>query len=253
MKKRVLLVCVNNQNFLVSAMSKKIQEAGYEVITSRPDVTEISTKIDCPDIFLVYLEGDLEGFSHVLTYLKDLMSNEDKDRVVYIIGTQLELNAAYDVLPKTLVTASFLRPFNVTDIINKLNIVVNEEDGKINKKKILVVDDDPMLLRTMNMWLSNKYEVYMANSGANAIALLSQKEVDLILLDYEMPVISGAQVFEMIKAEQRTSTIPIIFLTAKSDKDTVLRLLSLKPEKYLLKTLPPEELLTNIDNFFKGK
>ena len=51
------------------------------------------------------------------------------------------------------------------------------------RKRILVVDDDGMMLRTMKNWLSKKYDVYMANSGMNAISLLAKNRVDLILLD----------------------------------------------------------------------
>ena len=114
------------------------------------------------------------------------------------------------------------------------------------------MDDDGVMLRAMNNWLSKKYEVFLANSGMNAITLLSQRKVDLILLDYEMPVASGLQVFEMLKNESSTAEIPVIFLTGKDDKDTVMKVLSSKPKKYLLKTLPPEELVEAVDSFFRG-
>lgn len=255
MEKKILLICVNNQNFLVSAMGKKIEEAGYSVEYSTPDTKLIQARADCPDIFLIYLEGDLEGFENVLKYARKEIQAGEKDKAVYIIGTQLELNLAYDVIPQSLLAGSFLRPFNVSDIISKLNSITDTGNSlsKKDMKKILVVDDDPLTLRTMNNWLNKKYEVYMANSGQNAVTLLQQKEVDLILLDYEMPGLSGSEVFRMIKADFNTSLIPIIFLTSKSDKETVMKLLSLKPEKYLLKTLPPEELVGSIDNFFKNR
>ena len=87
----------------------------------------------------------------------------------------------------------------------------------------------------------------------NAITFLGKKHVDLILLDYEMPVASGLQVFEMLKAEPATASIPVIFLTAKDDRETVMKVLAAKPEKYLLKTMDPEELVESVNNFFKGK
>ena len=98
--------------------------------------------------------------------------------------------------------------------------------------------------------LDKNYRVYMANSGMNAITFLANNKVDLILLDYEMPVISGAKVLEMIRSEVATADIPVMFLTSKNDKESVMQVLSLKPEKYLLKTMPPEEWLSNIDEFF---
>ncbi|MBQ7160066.1 MAG: response regulator [Treponema sp.] len=138
------------------------------------------------------------------------------------------------------------------EVINRLNILITEEGEFHGKKRILVVDDDSTMLRTMNNWFSSKYEVFMANSGMNAISLLAQKKVDLILLDYEMPVVSGLQVFEMLKSEVATASIPVIFLTSKDDKETVMKVLAAKPEKYLLKTRPAEELIKSVDDFFRG-
>ncbi len=255
MEKKVLLVCINNQNFLVSAMAQKIQEAGYELEYASPDATLISVRASCPDIFIIFLGGDLEGFEGVLKFARKEIESQDKDKAVYLIGTQLELASSFEVIPESLLAGYFLRPFNVSDIISKLNSITDENNSgsKKNMKKILVVDDDPLTLRTINKWLNKKYEVYMANSGQNAINLLKQKIVDLILLDYEMPDLSGSEVFEMIKSDSNLASVPIIFLTSKSEKNTVMKLLSLKPEKYLLKTLPPEELVGSIDNFFKGK
>ena len=87
----------------------------------------------------------------------------------------------------------------------------------------------------------------------NAITFLATNKVDLIFLDYEMPVISGAKVLEMIRSEVSTQDIPVMFLTAKNDRESVMQVLSLKPEKYLLKTMAPEEWMQNIDEFFEKK
>lgn len=252
MDKRILFVS-ESQNFLVTAMIKNLQDARFEVITSQPDIVEIQLKENLPDIYIVYLEGDLNSFNGTLKYLKKLLTEEGKDRVLYLIGSQLEVSSAYEIIPKALVSAAFMRPVNMTEVIARLNTLILDEEGSDGKKKILVVDDDGIMLRSMNNWLSKKYDVYLANSGLNAISLLAQKHVDLILLDYEMPVASGLQVFEMIKADPKTAGIPVIFLTAKDDKETVMKVLAAKPEKYLLKTMEPEALVKSVDDFFKGK
>ena len=234
-------------------MIKNLENAGFEVVTSQPDMVEIQLIENIPDIYIVYLEGDLNGFNGTLKYLKKLVTEEGKDRVLYLIGSQLEVNAAYEVIPKSVVSASFNRPVNMQDVIARLNILIVDDEETGGRKRILVVDDDSIMLRSMNNWLSKKYEVYMANSGLNAISLLSKTHVDLILLDYEMPVASGLQVFEMLKSENSTKNIPVIFLTAKDDKETVMKVLAAKPEKYLLKTMEPEALVKSVDDFFKGK
>ena len=66
-----------------------------------------------------------------------------------------------------------------------------------------------------------------------------------------MPITTGPQVLEMLRSEPSTSDIPVMFLTVKSDKESVMKVVALKPEKYLLKTMPPAELIANIDEFFE--
>ena len=66
-----------------------------------------------------------------------------------------------------------------------------------------------------------------------------------------MPVISGAKVLEMIRSEVSTESIPVMFLTTKNDKESVMKVLALKPEKYLLKTMPPQDWIRDIDEFFE--
>lgn len=74
---------------------------------------------------------------------------------------------------------------------------------------------------------------------------------DLILLDYEMPVTSGPQVLEMIRSESRGDSIPVIFLTGKGERESVLKVLALKPDGYLLKSMERSKLLAAIDEFFE--
>ena len=82
---------------------------------------------------------------------------------------------------------------------------------------------------------------------------MSQSLPDLILLDYEMPVIDGRQVLEMIRSESDFSAVPVIFLTSKNDKESIMKVLNLKPEGYLLKTMKPAEIVKAVDDFFEKR
>jgi DNA-binding NarL/FixJ family response regulator len=64
------------------------------------------------------------------------------------------------------------------------------------------------------------------------------------------PVTSGPQVLEMIRSEISTQNIPVIFLTGKGDKESVMKVVSLKPNGYPLKSLPKDELLKAVNKFF---
>lgn len=249
MDKQILFISTD-QSFLVKTMVKGLDDAGFETVLTQPDIIEIQLLEKTPSIFIVYLEGDMNAFNGTLKYLAKLISENDNKHLLYLIGNQIEIDVAKEVLPHSFITDTFTRPVNMKDVIGRIN------DRLVNgasRKRILVVDDDSVMLRTMKNWLSQDYEVYMANSGMNAISFLAQNAVDLILLDYEMPVASGLQVFEMIKGEQKTANIPVIFLTAKDDRETVMKVLAAKPEKYLLKTMAPEALVQSVHDFFKGK
>ena len=83
-----------------------------------------------------------------------------------------------------------------------------------------------------------------------AIRAITLNKPDLILLDYEMPVCDGIQVLEMLHSENAFSDIPVIFLTARGDQESVKKVLSLKADGYLLKYLQPMEIKRRIDDFF---
>ena len=84
-----------------------------------------------------------------------------------------------------------------------------------------------------------------------AITFLLKNEVDLILLYYEMPVVDGPQVLQMLRQEPATANIPVVFLTGIGTRESVARVMSLKPEGYILKSTTREDLLAFLDGKFK--
>ena len=118
-------------------------------------------------------------------------------------------------------------------------------------KKILVVDDSGTMLRNVKNWLEQKYQVILANSATMALKYLALSKPDLILLDYEMPVCDGKQLMGMIRADDDYANVPIFFLTGKNDKDSIAQVTVLRPDGYLLKTLPPDKIVKAIDEFFE--
>lgn len=253
MNKRIFLVTdQKNKGFMINAIKQELTEEGYDITECLPNPTDLSRLREESGVYLVYLDG-MEGMGEsadqMLLYCKEqIIENEI---AIVIIGKPDDLSYVYRIIPEEMLSGVFLRPVNVKELGEKLESIVKREEEKTAKKRILVVDDDGMMLRTIKTWLSEKYQVFMVNSGMNAITFLAKNTVDLILLDYEMPVTTGPQVLEMLRSESATSQIPVMFLTVKDDKESVMKVLSLKPEKYLLKTMPPSELIANIDAFFE--
>lgn len=140
----------------------------------------------------------------------------------------------------------------VTEVRNYLknNEIQNAENYK---KKILVIDDSDTVCAAMRELLGTDYQVTAVKSGMSGIRCMTLDRPDLVLLDYEMPVCDGVQVLEMIRSEDDFAKIPVFFLTGRVDKESVTRVMPLRPEGYLLKNQNPEDIKKNIDGYFKKK
>ncbi len=141
---------------------------------------------------------------------------------------------------------------NAMDEVSKYIKTNDQANAEISKKKVLVVDDSDTILYAMKELLKNDYEVLTAKSGLSAIRSITLDRPDLVLLDYEMPVCDGPQVLEMIRAERDFADIPVIFLTGRMDKESVEKVIPLKPAGYLVKRRPPAEIKKNIDDYIKN-
>ena len=101
--------------------------------------------------------------------------------------------------------------------------------------------------------LKADYNVATAVNGGLALKFLTKKTVDLILLDYEMPVQSGPQVMTILRNNESTKDIPIVFLTGVKDTEKIKKVLELKPQGYLLKPIETTKLFEAIDKVINGE
>lgn len=124
---------------------------------------------------------------------------------------------------------------------------------KDSKKKILVVDDTPLMLRNMKNMLDQKYEVVLATSGRQALNIIPQENPDLVLLDYEMPEMDGKEVFEKMLDDPDMKEIPVVFLTSVSKRSSILSILKSKPAGYILKPAEQSNLLETIQGILRNK
>ena len=112
------------------------------------------------------------------------------------------------------------------------------------EKCILVVDDDMMNLKRTKLILEKQYDLVLAKSGEEALDKLKEGAIDLILLDIEMPGMSGIETFKRMKEDN--VEVPVIFLTASGDEDDVVAAISLGAVNYLKKPFLPKELRERI-------
>lgn len=123
-----------------------------------------------------------------------------------------------------------------------------EKKAKHEKKHILIVDDDRTVLKLLKEALSDDYEVTTMINGIMVDRCLATKLTDLIILDYEMPIETGADIFRRIKKDPLASRIPVCFLTGITEREKIMEVMSLKPHGYLLKPIDMDMLKSTIRN-----
>ena len=113
-------------------------------------------------------------------------------------------------------------------------------------KTILIVDDTKTNIDILLELLSDNYDVLVALNGKSAIEIVKEDKIDLILLDIMMPEMDGFEVCEILKADTKLQDIPIVFITANVDEDSIERAYEIGGADYVTKPFRPRELLARV-------
>ncbi len=121
------------------------------------------------------------------------------------------------------------------------------------KKTILIVDDTETNIDILLDLLDDKYDVLVALSGESALEIVEKEKIDLILLDIMMPIMDGYAVCSLLKENDNSKDIPVIFITAKTDEDSIEKAYEVGGFDYVTKPFKPRELLARIKTQLKLK
>lgn len=216
-----------------------------------------------PDLFIICLNDESPEEMSSFAELKRLLASNGVATVVIGKEEECELFERRAIQVADLILT---RPINVerirAEVLKLMEQVDNAKEQhaammeKLNvvkesqvKKHILVVDDDPLMLKVVKEYLGDAYQVATAISGKVAMKFLESKETNLILLDYEMPVENGKEVLQKIRNNEKLANVPVIFLTGVTDRGKLMEVLALQPQGYLLKPVDKEKLLGTIEKF----
>lgn len=248
MARDTVMIVAEKETFLVRTMEKKLKDGKIDAIFSTWNVTEINSKWSEVSLVILYAEDGERPPEDAVHFIGEKAMETDH----YLLPIIEKNDQQYfkDRFPMDVVYKTFFRPLNNDELVSCVQEVFAKVEAGEYKKSILIVDDDPNYLGLVREWLKGTYKVAMATSGMQALRWLGKNKADLILLDYEMPVTSGPQVLEMLRSEPETMHIPVMFLTGKSDKESVMQVMSLKPQGYFLKSIKREELEMNLSDFF---
>ena len=194
-------------------------------------------KLKRPEAVVVSLLGISADAENIFGELKE---NHSKTPVI-CIGRAEDVDS-YKNCMDTFQFTKLISPDDNENVVGTIQDVLSANDNdnvsgakQDGRKKILLVDDSNIQLRTLHVLLKDNYNVRMATSGMQALTLVGKEKPDMIFLDYEMPVCDGRKVLEMLRKEDETKDIPVVFLTGVSDKKHIGAVLELNPAGYLLK------------------
>ena len=242
-------VLMNINQCLINEFETQMCEADLETIQKMRKLLQ-------PDLLVISQQG-IDGKEDVLI-LDMLKEKMPKMPIVFIetVTAKNHLSEYERVFPNFVLLK---RPIVKSKLINTCYKVIGEDEKFAEKatkagdkkdavkKRVMVIDDNPLLLRNMKHLLEKRYQVFIATSGEKALEFIPKKKPDIILLDYEMPGMDGRETFMKIKENPETRNIPVLFLTGISDKAHIYAALELEPAGYILKPAAEEKLFSQIE------
>ena len=259
----------DKESIVVRGIEKRLTEEGYFIYMSGSSKSEIDGNVPRVSLFITYLPADIiDNVKEYNNFTYICSAVHDGGKRMIVIGEKKIHDDLLSGIPALKYHTWVDRPVDMDDLIQVMKKVIKEplktdtdfaeaapfEESPVAasskaEKNILIVDDDPSYAKMVREWLKDTYRVDIVTAGVQAITFLAKKKVDLILLDYEMPVVDGPQVLEMFRSEPNLKDIPVVFLTGVGDAERVKRVMSLKPQGYILKSATREDLLASMKKY----
>ena len=204
----------------------------------KPEIIFISNDDIVTETFYFQLPSDIDGVPVLI------LCNEADTKRLKNAWTEFDL---------------LVRPVNNETVINKMHEIIESESmidllfasykqeyGSIlgaTQKNIMAIDDNPMVLRSIKTILEEDYNVLIAPNVEVAYKQLEKtRDIDLFILDYEMPEIDGVEAMQLFKNSKQYRDTPIIFLTGVTDKNKIIKAVAQNPAAYLLKPIDADKL-----------
>jgi len=121
------------------------------------------------------------------------------------------------------------------------------------KPKVLIVDDDPINIELLESYLSKDYDILKAHDGNEAIIIVEENPPDILLLDIMMPGINGYEVCKKLKDDPKTNHIPIIMVTALTDKKDKIKAMEAGADEFLSKPIDSCEVNVRVKSLLRIK
>ena len=203
---------------------------------------------------------EIDQYRAVVSWCRDhdipviaILSANDVTQMAYVFYMGISDYLVYPIVPMEAI-ARISSQINLAASRKAINYIVDkssstprptdQDDPGINRS--LIVDDSDEVTSALSQLLSDSFKVDTANTGIDAINLIEEEHYDLVLLDIVMPDLSGYEVCEILKSNEKTKEIPIVFLTAQSKTNHEVKGLSMGAVDYIHKPVSLDMLKARV-------
>jgi putative two-component system response regulator len=196
--------------------------------------------------------------------VEKLISNKKKENIIKnIVRKKLKIQIFLERLKDTTIIYRLIftysvaskmidRPSGLSQSAQAISLVMNYSED--TPAKILIVDDHPLSRMTaVDLLLLDNYEVLEADSGLFEIDYILEQKPDLVLLDVMMPRMDGFEICKLLKQDERTCHIPVIFMTVADEREYRRQGMEVGGDDFLTKPLDRFELLTRVKSLINQK
>ena len=257
-KKKILVV--DDEKDVLLVLQRRLAAEGYSVITAENGRDAIiSAASEHPDLVILdvalpdmlggevaaKLKEGIENKNIPIIFLSAMFSKTEESRKGHVVGSSMMFAKPYDM--EELLTA-------IKKILGgKREYQLKQEGLSGERKKILIVDTEKDLLRSMSLQLKRSgYNVVIATDGMSATETVRAEQPDLILLDINLPAGDGFDVMRRISLIPQVAFTPIIIITARDPIKTRKLALEAGAQAFFQKPVDIDELLDAIRNILEG-
>ncbi|MBR4724613.1 MAG: response regulator [Lachnospiraceae bacterium] len=237
---------------VVKGIERRLTDMGCNVKSVVGNIEEVEHYLSDTALFIVYLPSEImDDPRKIMSVSKVCKMVMEKAGNIIFIGEWKFHDELTKTVPEIVDFEWVDRPVDMNKFMYMVENILERRTNRSSQKRILIIDDDPTYAKMVREWIKDSYRVDIVTAGMQAISFLlkvkEDEQVDLILLDYEMPVVDGPQVLQMLRQDAATAKIPVIFLTGVGTKEAVARVMELKPEGYILKSTTRDALLKYLE------
>ena len=243
------IILVDDVSFFLYSTTERLKKYYKVYAAQNADMLYELLERIIPDLILLDINMPVVNGFDIIKQLKDdpkyqnipiifVTSKDDKES----IAEGMKLGAA-DYITK---------PFDIPMLVARIDDLFSFDFNPENKARILIVDDSPSILKSLNHILNQDYVIYATPKPENVRSMLKKISPDIFILDCNMPVLSGFDLVPIIRSVSGHEDTPILFLTSEGTLDNIYAAISVGANDFLVKPIDEMVLREKIGTYLEN-